>query len=356
MYSSAVVSCAAKTTFMSAFTRSTVSCSPSSSSSSPRISARRSRSRHASIAASAARCARRIPASCASVFARRRSSKSSWSTSSSTPSARRRSASQTGKFSGTLARFKPEAADGPQRELRAELAAVDPRRDQLVVAELLGHVDVEQPELAEPRGLHRADEDVPAAVLLGVEERVRHAERHRVAHVGGAEGVGVDEDRVGHGGDPSYRLIVNLPHAWPSPFDDRFLLTEQSSNAAVTPASRAAVPLRSHHDRRYSARDGDHRRDRRPGVSRRSRLPDRLALAVAADRGDPGRPRSGGNRGRRRAPARVRGVLAQRLRLGRRPRDARGDPRDRTPATSRSTSASTSRRAASSPPTRTPTR
>ena len=76
-------------------------------------------------------------------------------------------------------------------------------------------------------------------------------------------------------------------------------------------------------------RDGSYGRDRRPGVPGRRGVPDRLALALEADRRDPGRPRPGGNRSRRRAQARVRRVLSQRLRLGRRPRDAGRDRRDR---------------------------
>jgi hypothetical protein len=93
---------------------------------------------------------------------------------------------------------QPEAADGAERQLRVELARIDSRRDQLVLAELLFRVNVEEPEPAQPGGLHRAGEDVPVAVLLGVEERIRHAERHRLPHVGGPEGVGVDQHRVWH--------------------------------------------------------------------------------------------------------------------------------------------------------------
>ena len=197
MYSSAVVSCAAKTRFMSAFTRSTVSCSPSSSSSSPRISARRSNSRHASIAASAARCARLTTAIWATVLARRRSSKSSWSTSSSTPSARRRSASQTGKFAGTLARFSPRLPTA-----RSESCASSSRRsipDAISSSGRAPRAHGRRRARARGRGgLHRAHEDVPAAVLLRVEERIGHTERHRVPHVRGAEGVRVDQERVGH--------------------------------------------------------------------------------------------------------------------------------------------------------------
>src|SRR5439155_27211257 len=80
---------------------------------------------------------------------------------------------------------QPEACDGPERKLRTELAIVEPRRDQLVVAELLWHVDLEEPELADPRGLHRTDEHMPAAVLLSGDERNRPDEQERMADVGG---------------------------------------------------------------------------------------------------------------------------------------------------------------------------
>ena len=164
-------------------------------------------SRHVSIAASAAFCARRIPASCASVFERRRSSKSSWSTSSSMPAARSRSASQTGKFSGTLAWRDADARHLAHRELGADLLACHARPRRARRCRTPRKVDVEQPERAEPRRLHRVREDVLRAAGLGVEDRIGNAERDRVSHVRRAERVGVDEE-VGHASDPSRTSLI----------------------------------------------------------------------------------------------------------------------------------------------------
>ena len=54
-------------------------------------------------------------------------------------------------------------------------------------------------ELGEAGGLHRVGDDVLRPVLLGVEERVGHAERHLVAQLRRAEGVGVDQGRLACG-------------------------------------------------------------------------------------------------------------------------------------------------------------
>jgi hypothetical protein len=126
-----------------------------------------------------------MPASCSSVFARRRSSKKSASGETSTPFARRWSASQRGNVSGT---------DAAQRDLGADLAVREPLLAQLVEAERVVQVHLEEAERLEPLRLHRVRQDVPLAVLLGVEDRVGNTERNRVAHVRGAKGVGVDED------------------------------------------------------------------------------------------------------------------------------------------------------------------
>jgi len=96
MKSSQLVPCSANTALIAAFTCSTVRGPPP-----------RSSSRARSIAASAARCALRIPASSASVLTRRRSSKRSASTVSSTSWSRSRSASHNGKVSGTAAAAIP---------------------------------------------------------------------------------------------------------------------------------------------------------------------------------------------------------------------------------------------------------
>ena len=93
-----------------------------------------------------------------------------------------------GEPDGEVRRARSRASARGSPTARSASCASSSRRSipdchQLVEAELLGHVDVEEPELAEAGGLHRADEDVPAAVLLGVEERIGHAERHRMPHV-----------------------------------------------------------------------------------------------------------------------------------------------------------------------------
>ena len=113
--------------------------------------------------------------------ARRRSSpaagrrRSSPSTVSSTPSARSRSASQSGNVSGTTALVTPRLLTARERDLVADLRVREARRDQLVDAELLGRMQLEEPERRQPRHLHRADLDVLDPVPLGVEERIRDA-------------------------------------------------------------------------------------------------------------------------------------------------------------------------------------
>src|SRR5262249_20068150 len=95
---------------------------------------------------------------------------------------------------------RAKAPDRAQGELSDDLAPAQARLDQLVDAEVLPHVHLEQAELADPRRLHRVREDVALAVGLRVEERIGYPERHRVPHISGAEGVAVDENRVGQAG------------------------------------------------------------------------------------------------------------------------------------------------------------
>jgi hypothetical protein len=62
-------------------------------------------------------------------------------------------------------------------------------------------VELEAPELLETRRLEGRDDEMSGAVLLGVEERVRHAERYLVPQLRGAEGV-AEHEHVGHAGHP----------------------------------------------------------------------------------------------------------------------------------------------------------
>ena len=89
-------------------------------------------------------------------------------------------------------------AFAPRSASSARIAVIaEPGLAQLVDPELLHRVQLEEAELGEADGLHRVGDDVLRPVLLGVEDRVGHAERHLVAELRRAEGVGVDQD-VGH--------------------------------------------------------------------------------------------------------------------------------------------------------------
>ena len=162
MYSSAVVSCAAKITFISAFTRSTVSGSPSRSSSSPldlrapeQVAARVHRRLGRTLRAAHAR-ELRLGLRAAAVVEELLVDVELDAV----------GAQAVGEPDGEVLRdarpLQAEARHGSHGELGADLSRIEPRRDQLVDAELLGDVHVEQPELAEPRRLHRVREDVPA--------------------------------------------------------------------------------------------------------------------------------------------------------------------------------------------------
>jgi hypothetical protein len=60
-------------------------------------------------------------------------------------------------------------------------------------------MELVRPDRLDQGDLERADDDVPRAVPLHVQERIGDAERNLVAELGRAHGVGVDED-VGHAG------------------------------------------------------------------------------------------------------------------------------------------------------------
>ena len=112
--------------------RSQVSGSPSSIRLPFWRSAARSSSRAASIAASAARWARRIPAISASFFTRRRRTNCSRSAVTSIPLARRWSATNSGKVDGTAARSIPKRRVARRIDLELDLLAREPLRVELV--------------------------------------------------------------------------------------------------------------------------------------------------------------------------------------------------------------------------------
>ena len=91
----------------------------------------------------------------------------------------------------------PQLLHGPQQDLLADLPEREPRPDEVIEPELLRRVQLVQAERGQPGDLHRADLDVPGAVLLDVQERVRNPDRHLVPHLRRAERVGVDQ-HVGH--------------------------------------------------------------------------------------------------------------------------------------------------------------
>ena len=114
------------------------------------------------------------------------------------PSARRRSASASGKSGGTTAAVIPSSPHGADVELAIDLLARQPFGDQLVAAELLAEQALELRRLlGDAVDLEHVGEHRPAAIGLEVEERVADPERHLVAQLGRAQRVAADEDR-GH--------------------------------------------------------------------------------------------------------------------------------------------------------------
>ena len=119
----------------------------------------------AAMPASAARWARRMPASSAGVLTRRRASTVRLSTSMAMPSARSRSATATGRSAGTTAPPTPHLLSARTDRLELRLLARHALPDELEVAEL---VDREQlrirQHLRDPLGLERARHHERAAV------------------------------------------------------------------------------------------------------------------------------------------------------------------------------------------------
>ena len=182
--------------------RSQVSCSPSSSRLPFWRTAARSSSRAASIAASAACWARRIPAISASFFTRRR--RANCSRSARDLDAVRAQVvcdlqRERRRHDGAL---DPEAPRRAQDHLELDLLAREALRVELVDPELLVGQSVQpRRDLRQAVELERAQDDALLAALLRVEKRVRDRERHLVAHLGRADRVGIDENVCHGGGD-----------------------------------------------------------------------------------------------------------------------------------------------------------
>ena len=125
-----------------------------------------------------------MPASSCSFFTRRRRSKSSRSA-GQVDAARTQAVGdleREGARDGRSAHTQRLAR--PRVQLVADLVPALARAEELVVAELLHGVDFEAVELPHAGKLERADHDVPAAVSLHVEERIRDGQRDLVAQLG----------------------------------------------------------------------------------------------------------------------------------------------------------------------------
>ena len=194
--------CAAQASRSAARTVSASSGRPSTTSRSPWIPAERSTAAAAAIPASAAFCARRMPAISAPDFTRRRSANASWSGVSVTPSARSRSATASGKSGSTSASRIANCVDGPRDHLEHDLVARQAALEQLVEADV---GVVEQlgvgPDGGDARALQGADQHLGLAVDFAVEERVADRDGDLVTQRRGALRVAVEQE-VGHGADP----------------------------------------------------------------------------------------------------------------------------------------------------------
>ena len=181
----------------------------------------------------------------------------------STPSARRRSATDTGRF-GDDQPARLEALHRAGAQLRLDLVPAHPALDQLVEPQLVGVDDLDvRRDLGDPDPLHRGDHRDPAAVELEVGERVDDPERELVTEGGGAVRVPVNQD-VGRHGRQTYLNRVM-----------RFLLR------VALPASSTAVTVTTSRTERRAG--GQRERDRgalRGQRGRRPRLPARLGAGA----------------------------------------------------------------------------
>src|SRR5439155_11185084 len=107
-----------------------------------------------------------------------------------------------------------EREDGAHSDLVVDLQPAHAAAPQLVRTELLVRVELEA-EPVEAGGLERAHDDVSDTVMLRVQEGVADRDRHLVAKLRGAQGVGVDQD-VRHRGTLTRPTSFQ---EWPTPSD-----------------------------------------------------------------------------------------------------------------------------------------
>ena len=185
---------AAKVCAIASLTRSTVSGSPSSTQPVPFCSARRKSSRAVSIPASAARWARRMPASSASVFTRRRSSKNSPSTVSSTPLGAQPVGEPERKRLRDDGARDAERRDRAQRRSRARSRRrTCPRRSARRAPYSSLGCSSNRPSSAR-RGISIEPIEMCLTPSFSRRGTGRGPERHLVPQLGRAKGVGVHED------------------------------------------------------------------------------------------------------------------------------------------------------------------
>jgi hypothetical protein len=98
----------------------------------------------------------------------------------------------------------PELPAGAGADLEVHVLALHPLGDHLVPPELLEGMAGDPVHLRDPLHLEGRDDRVPLAVVLHVQERIRHGHRNLVSELGGPQRVGPDQD-VGQGGRESYR-------------------------------------------------------------------------------------------------------------------------------------------------------
>ena len=198
MNSSAVAPCSAKPRSIAALTRSTVSGSPSTAS--VPLPVARAQQRDAGVASPLPPrvWARRIPASSASLFTRRRSSKTRLVRRDREPVRAQtlgHGEREAVRHDGSVNRQRRARA---REDLAPNLVDGEPQADQLVVAELLERVGLDPAESRDPLDLERRCDDVPHAADLDEEEHVGYAERHLVTKLRRPERV-ADDEEGGHG-------------------------------------------------------------------------------------------------------------------------------------------------------------
>ncbi len=200
----------------------------------------------------------------------------------------------------------PELREGADVHLELGLRRGRSRREQLVHPEPLRRQRLD-PRIGgdETRHLERAQDGRPGSVPVDVEERIRHRERHLVAHLRRADRVGVEEQR-GHDRDPMQRSALGgRPPVCSGGGAARARTGADRELGRVAPAGAAR---RRGHLRRAHAPRHRHRRHGRP--LRGARGADGPLRRLALLRLLPRRARPAARLPRRERPdARVRGAL-----------------------------------------------